>query len=133
MRYVSLERVKLCRHGYRIFARLLNAKMKIHVFENYMVLYTGRKMDENQGDFREEQRAFCKIRGLLGKSASEIKSELDTVYGEQLPDGYLILKRVDLVLKMRPVRVNQFRPSLKMMLPLSNLLFSKIHDIRWKR
>ena len=60
----------------------LNAKMKIHLFENYMVIYIGRKMDKNQVDFREEQRAFCKIRGLLGKSASEIKSELDTVYGE---------------------------------------------------
>ena len=44
--------------------------------------YTGRKMDENQGDFREEQRAYCKIHGLLGKSASEFKSELDTVYRE---------------------------------------------------
>ena len=39
-------------------------------------------MDENQGDFREEQRAYCKFRVLLGKSASEIKSELVTVYGE---------------------------------------------------
>ena len=39
-------------------------------------------MEENQGDFREEQRTYCKIRGLLGKNASEIKSELDTVYGE---------------------------------------------------
>ena len=122
-----------------MFARLLNAKMKIHVFENYMVIYNGRKMDENQSDFRGEQRAYCKIRGLLGKSASEIKSELDTVYGEntllveQLPDGYPILKRVDLVLKTRPVRVDQFRPPLKMMLLLSNLLFSKIHDIWWKR
>ena len=56
--------------------------MKIHVFENYMVIYTGRKMDGNQGDFREEQRAYCKIRRLLGKSASEIKTDLDTVYGE---------------------------------------------------
>ena len=44
-----------------------------------MVIYTGRKMDENQGDLREEQRAYCKIRGLLGKSTSEIKSEFDTV------------------------------------------------------
>ena len=57
-------------------------KIHVHVFENYMVIYTGRKMDENHGDFREEQRAYCKIRGLLGKSASEIKSELYTVYGE---------------------------------------------------
>ena len=65
-----------------IFVRLLKAKMKIHVFENYMVIYTGKKMDENQGDFREEQRAYCKIRRWLGKSSSEIKSELDTVYGE---------------------------------------------------
>ena len=55
-----------------IFAQLLNAKMKIHVSKNYMVIYTGRKMDENQGDFREEQRAYCKICGLLGKSAPEI-------------------------------------------------------------
>ena len=65
-----------------IFARLLNAKMKIHVFENYMVIYACRKIDKNQGDFREEQRTYCKIPELLGKSASEIKSELDTVYGE---------------------------------------------------
>ena len=56
--------------------------MKIHVFENYMVIYAGRKIDKNQGDFREEQRAYCKNPELLGKSASEIKSELDTVYGE---------------------------------------------------
>ena len=52
---------------------------------------------------------------------------------EQLLDGYLILKKVDLVLKMRPVRVDQFPPPLKMMLTLSNLLFSKIHDIWWKQ
>ena len=65
-----------------IFAQLLNAKMKIYVFENYMVIYTGRKMNENQGDFREKQRMHCEIHGLLGKSTSEIKSELDTVYGE---------------------------------------------------
>ena len=42
-------------------------------------------MDKNQGNFREEQRAYCKICGLLGKSASEIKAELDTVYGENTP------------------------------------------------
>ena len=82
MCYISLKRVKLCRHGCRISALLLNAKMKIHIFENYMVIYTGRKMDKNQGNFREEQREYCKICRLLGKSASEIKSELDTVYGE---------------------------------------------------
>ena len=73
MCYISVERVKLCRHSCMIFARLLDAKMKIHIFENYMVIYTGWKMDENQGDFREEQRAYCKMRGLLGKSTSEIK------------------------------------------------------------
>ena len=39
-------------------------------------------MDENQGDFREEQRAYCQICRLLGKSATEIKFESDTVYGE---------------------------------------------------
>ena len=56
--------------------------MKIHVLENYIVIFTGRKMDKNHGDFREGLRVYCKIRGLLGKSASEIKSELDTVYRE---------------------------------------------------
>ena len=57
-------------------------EIRLHVFENYIVINTGRKMDENQGDFREEQRAYCKIRGFLGKSASEIKSILNTVYRE---------------------------------------------------
>ena len=70
MCYISLERVKLCSHGCIIFARLLNAKMKIHLFENYMVIYTGRKIDENQGDFKKEQRAYCKIRRLLGQKLS---------------------------------------------------------------
>ena len=54
MCFISLEKVKLCRHCGMIFARLLNAKIKIHVFGNYMVIYTGRKIDENQDDFREE-------------------------------------------------------------------------------
>ena len=68
--------------------------MKIHVFENYMVIYTGRKMDENQGDFREEQRAYCKIRRLLGKSTSEIKSELDTVYEENTLSYRIVVRWV---------------------------------------
>ena len=55
-------RVKLCRYGCMVFARLMNAKMKIHIFENYIVIHTGRKMDENQGDFREEQRAYCWVK-----------------------------------------------------------------------
>ena len=38
MCYVSLERVKLCHHGCMIFARLLNAKMKIHVFEKFILV-----------------------------------------------------------------------------------------------
>ena len=65
-----------------IFARLLNAKIKIQVFENYMVIYIGRKVVQNQGDFREEQRANCKIRRSLRKIASEIEFEFDTVYRE---------------------------------------------------
>ena len=137
--YISLEWVKLCCHGCMIFARLLNAKMKIQVFENFMVIYTGRKIDQNQGDFTEEQRAYCKICGLLGKAHQKLSlnwiqcTERILFHIKQLPDGYLILKRVDLVLKMRPIRANPFRPPLKMMLLLSNLLFSKIHDILWKR
>ena len=93
-----------------IFARLFNAKMKIHVFENCIIIYTGRKMDENQGDFREEQRAYCKIRGLLGKSASEIKSKLDTMYGENtLP--YRIVVRLVSYFKQGRYRVkDEARP-----------------------
>ena len=95
-------------------------------------------MDENQGDFREEQREYCKLCGLLSKIASEIKSELDTVYGENTLPYRTVARWVSYFkegrssVKTRPVRVDQFRPPLKMMLPLSNLLFSKIHDIRWK-
>ena len=84
MCYIPFERGKLCCHGWMIFARLLNAKRKIHIFENYMVIYTGRKMDKIQGDLREEQMPYCKIHGFLGKSTLEIKSELDTVYGENI-------------------------------------------------
>ena len=105
MCYIPLERAKLCRHGCLIFAQLLDAKMKIHVFENYMVIYTGRKMDENLGDFREEQRAYCEIRGLLAHQKLSLNwiqcTEKILFHIEQLPDGYLILKKVDLVLKMR--------------------------------
>jgi hypothetical protein len=31
---------------------------------------------------REEQRAYCKIRGFLGKCASELKTDLDLAYEE---------------------------------------------------
>ena len=59
------------------FCTIIECQNENTLFENYMVIYTGRKMD-----VREEQRAYCKIRRLLGKSTSEIRSELDTVYGE---------------------------------------------------
>ena len=110
MCYISLERVKLCRHNCMIFARLFNAKMKIHVFENYMVIYTGRKMDDNQGDFREEQWAYCKIRGLLGKSASEIKSELDTLYGENALSYRTVARWVSYFKKSRSSVKGEARP-----------------------
>ena len=64
MCYISLERVKLCRHSCMIFARLLNAKMKIHVFENYMVIYTGRNK-------------WTKIRVTLEKSKERIAKFAD--------------------------------------------------------
>jgi hypothetical protein len=47
-------------------------------------------MTELHCDVREEQIpvAFCKIHGLLGKCVSEIKTDLDLVYGENsLPYG----------------------------------------------
>ena len=89
--------------------------MKIHIFENYMVIYTGRKMDENQGDSREEQRAYCKFLGFSVKAHQKLSlnwiqcTERILFHIEKLPDGYLVLKRVDLVLKTRPVLVDQFR------------------------
>ena len=93
-----------------IFAQLLNAKKKIHVFENYVVIHTGRKMDENQGDFRDEQRAYCKIRGLLGKSASEIKSELDTVYRENTLPYRRVARRVSCFKEGRSSVKDEARP-----------------------
>ena len=88
-----------------IFAQLLNAKKKMHVFENI-----GRKMDENQGDFRDEQRAYCKIRGLLGKSASEIKSELDTVYRENTLPYRRVARRVSCFKEGRSNVKDEARP-----------------------
>ena len=109
--------------------------MKIHVFENYMVIYTSRKMvtleksKESIANF-----ADCWVKGHQKLSLNWIQcKERMLFHTEQLPDGYLILKRVDLGLKMRPIWVDQFGPPLEMMLPLSYLSFSKIHNIRWKR
>ena len=39
-------------------------------------------MAEKGRDLMEEQRAYCKIRSKLGQNASEIKNDLDIVYGE---------------------------------------------------
>lgn len=40
-------------------------------------------MAKKSGDnLQDEQQAYCKIRGKLGYSALEIKSDLDKVYGE---------------------------------------------------
>jgi hypothetical protein len=39
-------------------------------------------MAELHCNLREEQTAYCKILGLLGKCAQEIKTELNFVYGE---------------------------------------------------
>ena len=75
-----------------------------------MVIYTGRKMDENQGDFREEQRAYCKIRGLLGTSASEIESELDTVYGENTLPYRTVVRWVSYFKKGRSGVKDETRP-----------------------
>jgi hypothetical protein len=36
-------------------------------------------------DLREEQRNYCKIRGLLGKCAPEIETDLDLVYDKKKP------------------------------------------------
>lgn len=41
-------------------------------------------MAELHCHLREEQRAYCKICRLLGKCASEIKTDLDFVYGEKV-------------------------------------------------
>jgi extradiol dioxygenase family protein len=41
-------------------------------------------MAELHCDLREEKRTYCKIRGLLGKCESEIKTDLDLIYGENV-------------------------------------------------
>ena len=55
-----------------IFVQLLNVKMKIHIFENYMVTYTGKKMDENQGDFRVEQKKPAKFVDIWVKAHQKL-------------------------------------------------------------
>ena len=49
-------------------------------------------MDENQGDFREEQRVYCKIRGLLGESASEIITKTYLYNFDPLKPHFYIVK-----------------------------------------
>jgi hypothetical protein len=54
-------------------------------------------------DLREEQKAYCKIRGTLGKCASKIKADLDLDYGEnvlhivQYPCERQCFKKVELM------------------------------------
>ena len=67
--------------------------------------------NENQGDLREEQREYCKIRGLLGKSASEIKSELDTVYGENTLPYRTVARWVSYFKKSRSSAKDEAHPS----------------------
>jgi hypothetical protein len=38
-------------------------------------------MAELHCDLSKEQNAYCKISGLFGKCASEIKTDIDLVYG----------------------------------------------------
>jgi hypothetical protein len=42
-------------------------------------------MAELHCDLREKQSAYCKTRGLMGKCASEIKTDTDLVCGENAP------------------------------------------------
>lgn len=44
----------------------------------------------------EEQRAYCKIRGLLGFSATEIKADLDKVYGTTALSFHVVARWVRL-------------------------------------
>ena len=71
-----------------------------------MVIYTGRKMDENQSDFQTLEKskeriakfADCWVKAHQKLSLNWIQcTERILFHIEQLPDRSLILKRVDLV------------------------------------
>ena len=84
------------------FCTIIECQMKIHVFENYMVIYTGRKMDEKK---RRAKFADCWVKARQKLSLNLIQcTERILFHMEHLSDGYLILKRVGLVLKTRPVQ-----------------------------
>lgn len=86
-------------------------------------------------DFIEKQRAYCKIRGLFGKSEQEIKTALDLGYGEnalqhlvQLPSGCQCLRKVDIILRMILALGCQFPLPLKKISSLSKPLLMKMKD-----
>lgn len=67
-------------------------------------------MAESNCDFREEQRAYCKIRGLLGIGATEIKADLDKVYGENALPYRTIARWVSLFKEGRISIKDEARP-----------------------
>ena len=94
--------------------------MKTHIFDNYMVIYTGRKNGRKIRVTLEKSKeriakfTDCWVKTHQNLSLNWIQwTEKILFHIEWLPDGYLNLNRVDLELKMRPVRVDQFRPPLK--------------------
>ena len=69
----------------------------------------------------KEQRAYIKIRTLLGAKPTGIKADLDTVYGSLLQDGSCDLSRVGSPLKMTPIQDVPCQRSMKMTSLLSNV------------
>ena len=49
-------------------------------------------MEEKENTFSIEQRSYCKIRGLLGYTPTDIKADLDKVYGDQAFSYHTVLR-----------------------------------------
>ena len=87
----------------------------------------------------EEQRAYIKIRTLLGATLTDIKADLDIVYGSQaasyitITKGSYDLSRVGSPLKMTPIQDIPCQHSVKMTSLLSNVCQMKTLVIQWMR
>ena len=93
---------------YKIHMQMQTRMYKFEAFHVRVLLLTKFSIYSAVMAF-EEQRAYIKIRTLLGAMPTDIKADLDTVYGSQtasyiiqLQDGSCDLSRVGNPLKMTP-------------------------------
>lgn len=68
------------------------------------------KMADKGNNFQDEQRAYCKIRALLGVAAPDIKSDLDNVYGDSALSYATVRRWVRLFTSGREATKDEARP-----------------------